>query len=208
MDAKSGLRRIFSFLLIFAALCPPVFAGPTVIYGGDFNLPILDRQEWGSPLTEAVITVPHHFTIYDLDVAINIKHTNVFDLQIFIQSPDETMICLNMYDLESDFFKGENYMQTIFDDEAEISIEEGLAPFTGRFRPEAGNLLQMFDGKDAYGNWSFRIYDLWFWDTGSLESGELIFSVSEPDVIISEPAAMTLLALGVGLITVFRRRRA
>jgi hypothetical protein len=185
---------------------PSVYAGPTFRYGGDFNLPILDKQSSEGSLTEALIQVPDHLTIYDLDVGINLTHTCVFDLHIYLQSPDETKICLNMYDFSDEFFVGENYTQTIFDDEAEIPIEQAEAPFTGRFRPKDGFLLSEFDNRDAYGVWRLQVYDMWYADTGSLESVELIFSISEPAIVIPEPAALSLLVFGAGLTIIFRRR--
>jgi subtilisin-like proprotein convertase family protein len=200
MDAQSTLRWIFSFFFMLVVFSPAVFAGPTFRYGGEFNLPILDKQGSDGSITEAFIPVPDHLTVYDLDVAIDVKHTNVFDLQIFIQSPVEARICLNMYDVEKDFFKGADYVQTIFDDEAEIPIEQAIAPFTGRFRPKAGNLLSIFDGQDAYGIWRLQIYDMWYWDTGNLERFELIITVCEP-------TSLTLLALGTCLTILFRRRQ-
>lgn len=200
MDAQSSLRWVFSFFLILVVFSPAVFAGPTFSYGGDFDLPILDRQESGSSLTEVLIQVPDHLTIYDLDAGINVTHTNVFDLLIFIRSPVGTRLCLNTYDYKNEFFDGADYIQTIFDDEAEVPIEQGTAPFTGRFRPKAGNFLDVFDSQDAYGIWRLQIYDLWYLDTGKLESVELIITVCEP-------TALTLLAFGAGLTVLFRRRR-
>lgn len=201
MDARGGLLRIAAILFMVMALCFPVFAGPTFIYGGDFNLQIPagphTSKGW---MDDAIIEVNRHATIYDLDVGINLTHTNVFDLQILVQSPLGTLLCLNMYDFKDEFFKGEGYVQTIFDDEAGIPIEQGTAPFTGRFRPKAGSLLEIFDGEDAYGFWRLQIYDMWYWDTGNLERVELI-------ITISEPTTMTLLALGAGLTVLFRRRR-
>ena len=208
MDARSTLRWTFSFWLVLVVFSTAVFAGPTFHYGGDFHLPILDKQEPNGSMTEALIPVPDHLNIYDLDVGIDVTHTNVFDLQIFIQSPVGSRLCLNMYDVKNEFFKGADYVQTIFDDEADVPIEQGTAPFTGRFRPMAGSLLSVFDGLDACGIWRLQIYDMWYWDTGSLESAELIISISEMPRIIPAPPALTLLALGAGLTLLFRRRRA
>ena len=208
MDAQSTLRWIFLFLFILVVFDNAAIAGPTLHYGGDFDLPILDKQGPGGSLTEALIPVPDRLNIYDLDVGIDVKHTNVFDLQIFVQSPVGTKLCLNMYDFKNEFFEGANYVQTIFDDEAEIPIEQGMAPFTGRFRPMAGSLLSVFDGQDAYGIWRLQIYDMWYWDAGILESAELIISISEMVKIIPAPPALTLLGLGAGLALLFRRRRA
>ncbi|MHC4725670.1 MAG: proprotein convertase P-domain-containing protein [Planctomycetota bacterium] len=207
MKAQSSLEWIFSFLLILMVFSHAVFAVPTVRYGGDFDIPILDRQPSGSSKAEALIQVPDHFTIDDLDVGIDLTHTNVFDLQIFIYSPDGDGLLLNMYDFKSEFFKGADYIQTIFDDEAEILIEQGTAPFTGRFRPKAGNFLDMFDSRDAYGTWRLQIYDVWYLDTGNLDSAELIFSMPEPAIVVAEPTTISLLAFGAGLTVLFRRRR-
>ncbi len=207
MKAQSSLGWIFSFLLILMVFSRAVFAAPTVRYGGDFNIPILDKQPSGSSLTEALIQVPDHLTIYDLDVGINLTHTNVFDLQIFIQGPDGDGLLLNMYDFKNEFFEGADYIQTIFDDEAEIPIEQGTAPFTGRFRPKVGYFLDMFDSRDTYGTWRLQIYDVWYLDSGNLESVELIFSIPEPAIVIAEPTTISLLAFGAGLTVLFRRRR-
>ena len=200
MNAHNSLKCFISLLFIWVSCSKPVVAGPTFIYGGDFDLPILDKPPSGSSMIEARIKVPDHLTIYDLDVGINVTHTNVFDLQIFIQSPIGTRLCLNKYNFKNEFFKGEGYVQTIFDDEAEIPIEQGTAPFTGRFRPKVGSLLEIFDGEDAYGFWRLQIYDMWYWDTGNLERVELIITVCEP-------TTLTLLALGAGLTILFQRRR-
>lgn len=154
-------------------------------------------------MTDAIIDVPKHFTIYDLDVGINLTHTNVFDLQIFLQSLSGRRILLNMYDFKKEFSEYPNYTNTIFDDEAQFSIEEAEAPFTGRFRPKAlgvGNRLNVFDGQDAFGAWRLQIYDAWYYDTGELESFELIITVPEL-------ATAILFALGAGLIRLFKSRR-
>ncbi|MCP4611686.1 MAG: hypothetical protein GY845_23500 [Planctomycetes bacterium] len=201
MNAHSSLKWFISLLFILASCSKPVFAGPTLIYGGDFDLPILDMSASGSSsMIEAIIKVPDNLTIYDLDVGINVTHTNVFDLHVFVQSPAGTRLCLNKYNYKNEFFKGAGYVQTIFDDEAEISIEQGTTPFTGRFRPKLGGLLEIFDGEDAYGIWRLQIYDMWHWDTGKLDRVELI-------VTIPEPAAITLLVVGASLAAAFRPRR-
>jgi len=201
MDARGGPLRIVAILFMVMALCFPVFAGPTLIYGGHFNLQIPAGPDadkgW---MDDAIIEVSRHATISDIDVGITLMHSNAFDLQIFVQSPLGTQLCLNMYDFKDEFFKGEDYIQTIFDDEAEIPIELGTAPFTGRFRPKTGSLLEVFDGEDAYGLWRLQIYDMWYWDTGSLDRVELI-------ITICEPTTVTLLAFGIGLTALFRPRR-
>jgi subtilisin-like proprotein convertase family protein len=201
MDARNIVQGIVAVLVVAGASFP-VIAGPVYTYGGDFNLPILDPPGPGGLVTMAVIEIPDLFTISDLDVRINITHTNVFDLHLFVQGPDGTRICLNMYDL-NEFFEGADYKQTIFDDEAEVPIEEGKPPFAGRFRPKAIdplNRLEVFAGKSVYGTWQLLIYDMWPANTGTLDSAELIITTPEP-------ATAMFLTLGSGFVILFKSRR-
>jgi len=203
MDARNAAQQIVAILVIAVGWAFPVFADSVYTYSGGFNLPIpaMDEPEsaYGKGgMDDAIIEVGDYHIIHDIDVGINLTHTNVYDLQIFLQSPAGTRLCLNMYNFD-EFFEGGNYTNTIFDDEAAIPIEDAGPPFTGRFRPKAGNLLQVFDGQDVYGLWRLQIYDAWEWDTGTLNSFEL--TITTP-----EPATAILLILGAGLITVFKPR--
>jgi hypothetical protein len=199
MDARGAVQWIVALLVIMEGASFSVFAGPVYTYGGDFDTPLLDPIGPGSSLTEVIIEVPYHFIVSDLDVRISITHANVFDLQIFLQSPAGTKICLNMYDIR-EFFEAANYTQTIFDDEAEIPIKEAEPPFTGRFRPIEPYKLSEFYSDDTYGPWRLQIYDVWPVDTGTLDSFELVITTPEP-------ATAMLLILGAGLVTLFKARR-
>ena len=202
MNTRNAVQRIVEILVITAMASYSLVSANTVhIYSGDFDLPILDKPGPGSWVTEATIEIPDHFTIHDLDVGITLTHTSVFDLQIFIQSPDGTTLCLNEYSFD-EYFEGENYTQTVFDDEAELPIEQGQPPFTGRFRPKAIdplNLLGVFDGQDSFGLWRLRIYDAWYADTGTLNHFELIITTPEPTTVV-------LLILGIALIRLQKHR--
>ena len=173
MDA--GKRQwIVAILGLTVGISLTASAGQVYIYGGDFNLRIpADPDNTRGWMDDAVIEISDHFPIADLDVCITITHSSVFDLQLFLKSPTGTRLCLNMYNLTA-YFDGVNYTQTIFDDEAELSIEQAQPPFTGRFRPEPGNALSIFDGLDAYGSWRLQIYDARYADTGTLDRFELI----------------------------------
>lgn len=198
------MQRIGAILVIVVGACGgAVYAGHVHIYSGDFNLRIPaelnNSKGW---MTDAVIKVPDHLVISDLDTGISLTHTNVFDLQIFLQSPTGTRICLNMYNYD-EFFVGENYTNTVFDDEALLSIKEGNAPFTGRFRPvdvDPYNKLSKFDGQDAYGSWRLQIYDAFYNDTGTFNCFELMIETPEP-------ATAVLLTFGIGLVSLFKPRR-
>jgi len=201
MDARKAKKRFIAAIIPILVVCAgPARATYERTYGGLFNLPIIDLPGPGSELTEAVIVVPHHFPIHDLDVRINITHTNVFDLQLLLQDPLGSRICLNMYDFKDEFGIYPNYTNTIFDDEALFSIEQAEPPFAGRFRPRQPYELSFFDGRDAYGAWTLQICDMYDLDTGTLDSFELIFTTPEP-------TSALILALGAAVLTFLRPRR-
>jgi subtilisin-like proprotein convertase family protein len=199
MNARSSVQWIVAFFFMAAGVGSAVFAGPTVIYGGDFDLQIpADPDNSKGWMADAVIKIPDHYTIYDLDVGITLTHTSVFDLQIFLQSPAGTSLCLNMYNFD-EFFEGEDYTDTIFDDEADLPIEEGQPPFTGRFRLRSPAQLSVFDGQDTFGQWKLQVYDAYHYDTGNLDSFEVM-------VTICEPGTATLLILGAAFVALFKPR--
>ena len=162
----------------------------TFTFGGSFDLPIPadpDASEgWMDP---ALIEVPEHLTILDLDVTVSVTHTKVFDLKLEIESPAGTRVLLNAPDPFQGYFDGEDYRGTTFDDEAAMPIEDGEPPFTGSFRPIGSNQLAAFDGEDAFGTWTLLIYDRFVVDTGRLDNVTLTFTAPEP-------ATFALLLLG------------
>ena len=201
MEARRRAQWSVAILLGVGAFCLPVFADEVYKYEGNFNLQIPDEPDSSKGwMADAVIEIDYHLTILDLNVGITLTHSNVFDLQISLQGPDGTTLSLNAYNPDNEFFQGADYSQTIFDDEAQTLIGQAQPPFTGRFRPDAGSLLEIFDGQDAYGPWRLQIYDAYYHDTGTLESFEL--TIATP-----EPATVVLLTLGTGCAALFRPRR-
>ncbi len=197
MESQSEVGRVVVFLLTASLLCAT--ASGYFVYSGKFDFPIPaepgSTQGW---MIDATIYVPDSFTISDLDVGINLTHENVFDLMLFLESPTGTSLCLNTYGL-AEFFVGANYRYTIFDDQALIPIEEGKAPFTGRFKPKAGNLLETFDGENAGGLWRLRVYDAFKGDSGTLHDFKLM--ITSP-----EPSTLMMLMLGARLMLLGKRR--
>jgi subtilisin-like proprotein convertase family protein len=200
MDTRRAEQWIVRVPLIAVFFCCPVFAVSNyVVYGGEFDLSIpADPEKSSGWMHDAAVDVPDDFIIHDLDVTISITHTRVFDLQLFLESPAGTRICLNMYDFR-DYFEGGNYTSTIFDDEADLSIAKGSPPFTGRFRPVEPYRLSVFDGEKALGTWRLQICDMWDADVGTLNSFHIMLT-------IPEPASALILLLGAALICLSRSR--
>ncbi|MGD8396558.1 MAG: proprotein convertase P-domain-containing protein, partial [Candidatus Eiseniibacteriota bacterium] len=140
-------------------------------YGStDTPLPINDNVTFTS-----VVSVPDDETVLDVDVGLEIEHTYDGDLDIFLIGPDGTRV-----ELTSDNGgTGENFVGTIFDDEAPLSITAGSAPFTGRFRPEGS--LATLDGLSSSGDWTLEVTDDAGIDQGQLLGWTLILTFEARD---------------------------
>jgi uncharacterized repeat protein (TIGR01451 family) len=124
----------------------------------DTPIPILDNTTFTSP-----ITVTETETVLDVEVRLNITHTYDGDLDIFLIGPDGKRVELTTDNGDT----GENFIDTIFDDEATTPITSGSAPFAGRFQPEGS--LATLDGIPATGTWTLEVTD----DAG-VDQGELV----------------------------------
>ena len=101
--------------------------------------------------------------IQDLDVRIpSLDHTYDSDLTIALIAPDSTTVLLSNHRGGS----GDNFTNTVFDDEAATAISAGVAPFSGSFRPEQP--LSAVDGIPAAGTWKLKVVDSVAADTGTL----------------------------------------
>ncbi|MBN2137610.1 MAG: proprotein convertase P-domain-containing protein [Sedimentisphaerales bacterium] len=195
MDTLTQKQRIVALLAITLTFCPIASAALTYLYIESFDLPIPAPPETGHAwMNDAAVPVGDSFEIIDLDVAVTLTHTAVFDLQIFLEGPDGTRIILNQYDPTGEYFDGQDYHNTIFDDQADTPIESADAPFTGRFRPKAPAQLSIFNGRDAQGQWKIQIYDWWYDNTGTLEEVRLAFTAAP------EPATLTILIFALPII--------
>ena len=128
----------------------------------------------GAPAVSTIV-ISDGVDISDVNVTVNITHTYDNDIRITLTSPNGTVVELTSQNGSN----GDNYTNTLFDDEASGSITSGSAPFTGTFQPEGS--LSNFDGESSFGNWVLSVYDNWNEDLGNLVSwsvnicGEPIF---------------------------------
>lgn len=122
--------------------------------------------------TRSVLTVNEPLVIADLDLFVTIEHTYAADLDVYLVGPDGTRIVL----WEDVGGSGENFVNTVLDDEAPQAITEGRAPFRGRYRPMQP--LGVFRGRSAQGQWTLEVYDDSLFDQGQLVSWGLLIRQS------------------------------
>jgi subtilisin-like proprotein convertase family protein len=116
------------------------------------------------PVTSTLF-VPDSITILDLDVALNISHTYVEDLIVDLTSPEGTTV--NLFGGIGG--GGENFTDTVLDDDAATSINSGSPPFTGSYKPN--EFLSAFNLEDGQGTWTLTVTDTYpAADSGMLNS--------------------------------------
>lgn len=119
-------------------------------------------------------------TISDLNIKLDVTHTYVDDIEAKIIAPGGEEVQLFSYIGDS----GDNYTNTVFDQQASTLISDGTAPFTGFFKP-VGNLTSL-NGKSSKGFWKIRFYDRTSSDVGTLNSWCLQFTFPNTGVNIQE----------------------
>jgi len=168
-----------------------------VIYQHQFNQPIPSQGDGMAWMTPVTLFVPDYGMISDLDVLLDISHTNVVDLCIFLDSPQGKTVILKDDELLNHFWRDTpktDMKNTIFDDAADHNLLMGIPPYSGRFKPASSNYLSLYNGLDAYGEWTLRIYDITCADTGALNRWELHieYHITPEPLIFCYLAASTL----------------
>ena len=130
----------------------------------DVPLDIPDNDPAG---ISSKILITSNKIIRDVNVTVNITHPWIGDLDLILISPSGKSVFL----VSSRQDEGLNYTNTVFDDNASISISSGAAPYTGTFRPEG--LLSSFNDEASYGNWTLKAVDSGPVDIGTIDSWKL-----------------------------------
>jgi subtilisin family serine protease/subtilisin-like proprotein convertase family protein len=130
----------------------------------------------------ATLPISSTATVRDINVRVNLTHTFDGDLILTLISPAGIRVPL----VNRRGGIGDNFTNTVFDDEAATSITTGAAPFTGTFRPEAA--LSAFDNRTINGTWRLEIRDAAPRDVGRLLSWAITAQLTGP----SGPLSITL----------------
>jgi subtilisin-like proprotein convertase family protein len=99
------------------------------------------------------LLITETYEIDELEVWLNIIHTNNADLAIALQSPAGTQVPL----VAAGQATGQNFRGTRLSDLSSTTILSGSAPYTGTYRP-VGN-LGSFEGQTSNGTWTLVITD-------------------------------------------------
>jgi len=117
--------------------------------------------------------------VENVKVNLNINHPNVGELFITLYH-NSSSSTLAQYNGSG----GQNFTNTTFSDSANLSITQGVPPFTGYFKPISP--LNVFNNQSMQCNWILRIYDKTSGNTGTLLSWSVILRYS-PQVGIGYP---------------------
>ena len=166
---------------------------PSPVIQGKSNLPggICDTISWDdvgeicqfeSSVAETVpdegtltsnLVIDDMGVIEDVNVKVNISHGWDSELDVYLTAPDETRI-----ELFTDVGGSQDdFIDTILDDEASLSITGGSAPFTGSYRPE-GSLNDLV-GNDIQGAWILEVTDDSWFGSGTLNCWSLMIDMAD-----------------------------
>ncbi|HEY3294128.1 MAG TPA: T9SS type A sorting domain-containing protein [bacterium] len=110
--------------------------------------PITDLSTVVYPI---VVAAQYHIT--DLNVRVDLNHRRDRDLFMYLITPWNDTLELSTANGNS----GQNYSNTVFDDQASTSITTGYPPYWGSYRPE--EFLSAVNGHNAAGIWQILIRD-------------------------------------------------
>jgi subtilisin-like proprotein convertase family protein len=134
------------------------------IYFNSSDLPIdlNDANSNSTGITISEVSVPYDASIVDLKVLVNIEHSWLEDLTLYLESPDGVKIILSKQIGGS----GNNYSETLFDQDSNNNIFNASPPFSGPYMPVQS--LETFYNKNAFGKWKLIVEDSFQEDTGSI----------------------------------------
>jgi subtilisin-like proprotein convertase family protein len=120
-----------------------------------------------------------NLVVSDLNVSFNIDHTYDDDLEIWLYHYTDIGDFVSQTRLvNGDGGSGDNFTNTVLDDEASTPISWGVAPFSGRYLPN--QRLSAFDG-DSNGKYYFYAFDNAGGDTGTIKDVTLTFRYKSCD---------------------------
>lgn len=151
----------------------------------NLNLPINNVQNATSTMTftppgDQPGNTTFSENIVSVEVTINeVIHTRTGDLTFALEHSGVTATIISEVG-----GNGQHFISTVLNDNASIPIANGEAPFTGFFIPS--NPLSVFNGMNAYGDWTLTVSDGYTGNDGILNSWSLLITLDSPNDIEEE----------------------
>lgn len=124
-------------------------------------------------------------------ICLNIQHTWDADLDIYLVSPDGTVADLCRRNGEGD----NNFLNTCLTQDAEVSINDGAAPFSGNYLPEVA-FGGINNGQNPNGTWKLVIVDTEpEEESGKVNSWSLHFSDNPAKPYVMKPSKLPILMI-------------
>lgn len=134
----------------------------------DIPKPVPDANTAG---VVSSINVPSNFLISDVNVSLDLSHSWLWDLQIYLKAPNGTEILIYDRTCGSSGQQRQNINAT-FDDEASAAVCANAIPaIFGITKPT--NLLSGFSGLSSLGNWQLKVIDNSHGDVGTINNWSL-----------------------------------
>ena len=187
-NVVSGEIDSFSFCAILRRIIlgPPAPTPSTISYvSTDVPKAVPDNDDNG--ITSDVTVTSGATLISEISVLVNVTHSQLNDVQILLVAPDGRELALSR---SNGVLAGPNYENTLFDDDAAVSITDGTPPFTGTFAPEGA--LSNYDGIAADGTWALKVADVVPSVTGTLDDWTL--TITDLGELDSAPPAVSWIA--------------
>jgi subtilisin-like proprotein convertase family protein/acetylornithine deacetylase/succinyl-diaminopimelate desuccinylase-like protein len=115
-------------------------------------------------------------TVVDVNVQVDVQHNADRDLDVFLIAPNGTRVELTT----DNGGTGNDFTNTVFDDEATQTLQQGNPPYTGSFKPEGS--LATLDGVPANGTWKLEVTDDATNNVGNLLGWRLDLTLTVPPV--------------------------
>ena len=188
-DGGEGIDRISAvsnanFILTNSSLAYGSFASKTITGSNPaVNLAVTDFNTTTSGLT----VTDTGYAVTDINVKFNITHAYDNDVEIhLVHGATDVLLAKAVGGL------GQNFTNTVLDDEASSSITTANAPFTGTYK--AQSVLSAFDNMDATGLWELKVKDNDLLSTGQLNAWSFTIAgaAQELNTLVSiEEASLT-----------------
>jgi subtilisin-like proprotein convertase family protein len=114
-------------------------------------------------VTTSIINMDQNAVITDVNLTLNIEHTWIADLEVKLIAPDGVTEIILFEDIGSN---GDNFTNTVLDDDASTDVSNGESPFTGSYSPTGS--LNDLNGLMSAGDWTLHINDDANQDGGNL----------------------------------------